>query len=82
MMNNHVEQTVYRIIKKHFSSEKGPLILGLSGGPDSLALFFILLKIRRWQPFDLLVAHVDHCWRPESSDEAQSLQAARSRQLL
>jgi tRNA(Ile)-lysidine synthase len=74
MMNNHVEQTVYRFIKKHFSPEKGPLILGLSGGPDSLALFFILLKLRRWQSFDLLLAHVDHQWRPESGQEAKDLQ--------
>lgn len=81
-MNNHAEQTVYRFIKKHFSPEKGPLILGLSGGPDSLALFFILLKIHRWLPFDLILAHVDHRWRSESSEEAQILQELAEKNQL
>jgi len=46
-------------------------LLGLSGGPDSLALFFYLLE--KGDPFG--VAHVDHGWREESRDEAKELQA-------
>jgi tRNA(Ile)-lysidine synthase len=72
-MRNHIEQSVYRFIKKNFLRKNGPLLLGLSGGPDSIALFHILLKISSKQGFDLHIAHVDHRWREESAEEAQSL---------
>lgn len=47
-----------------------PVLLGLSGGPDSLCLFYLLLK--RGVPF--AAAHVDHGWRKESGEEALQLQ--------
>lgn len=46
-----------------------PLLLGFSGGPDSLALLHLLLEC----DVDLHVAHIDHGWRVESSEEAQQL---------
>ncbi|OJU82249.1 MAG: tRNA lysidine(34) synthetase TilS [Chlamydia sp. 32-24] len=46
-----------------------PVLLGLSGGPDSLFLFYILLELKI--PFS--VAHIDHGWRKESADEAKIL---------
>ncbi len=49
----------------HHCDDK-PLLLGLSGGPDSTALFYLLLECDR--PFQ--VAHIDHGWRPESGKEA------------
>lgn len=52
----------------HNLTEK-PLLLALSGGPDSIALFYQLLDINH--PFQ--VAHVDHGWRAESSREAALL---------
>lgn len=51
-----------------------PLLLGYSGGPDSKALLYLLQECRRLFPFDLLLAHVDHGWRPESKAEALKLQ--------
>lgn len=47
----------------------GPFLLALSGGPDSMALFHLLLALKI--PFG--VAHVDHNWRKESSEEAEQL---------
>lgn len=47
-----------------------PVLLGLSGGVDSLALFEGLCKYKK-QSF--AVAHIDHGWRYESSEEAQKL---------
>lgn len=49
---------------------KRPILLGLSGGPDSMALFYLLLEAKH--PFH--VAHVDHGWRPESQEEAAILE--------
>jgi tRNA(Ile)-lysidine synthase len=46
-----------------------PLLLGFSGGPDSLALLHLLLEY----DLDLHVAHIDHGWRPESGEEAKLL---------
>jgi len=50
-----------------------PLVLGLSGGPDSMALFEFLLHYQGMRPFELHVAHVDHGWRKESAKEAEFL---------
>ena len=46
------------------------LLLGLSGGPDSMALFRLL--VAEAYPFE--VAHIDHGWRPESRQEAEELE--------
>lgn len=50
---------------------KTPLLLALSGGPDSLALFYLLKEIHPPVPF--AIAHVDHGWRKESGKEAEEL---------
>ncbi|MCX6986667.1 MAG: tRNA lysidine(34) synthetase TilS [Chlamydiae bacterium] len=50
-----------------------PLLIGFSGGPDSLALVHILLEVRRSFPIELHLAHVDHSWRQESAKEAEAL---------
>ncbi len=48
-----------------------PVLLGFSGGPDSLALCHLLIE----SGVDLHLAHVDHGWREESALEADSLAA-------
>jgi tRNA(Ile)-lysidine synthase len=60
-----LEKKFVTFTNRHFKGGK-PLLLGLSGGPDSLALFYLLLKYQI--PFE--VAHVDHGWRAESGHEA------------
>lgn len=60
-----------------FLPEK-PVLLGVSGGPDSLCLLDILHR----QGFPLVVAHLNHGLRPEAAEEARRVQEmARSRQL-
>jgi len=49
--------------------EEGKLLLALSGGHDSLALFKAMVALGR--PFS--VAHFDHRWRAESGEEARRL---------
>lgn len=51
------------------------LLVALSGGPDSMALLHLLLRCSTLFPLKLRVAHVDHQWRKESSDEAALLKA-------
>ena len=45
------------------------MLLAFSGGPDSTALFFLLLEYG----VKFSVAHVDHGWRDESAAEAEQI---------
>ncbi len=49
------------------------VLVALSGGPDSRALFECLYELSKQENFDLGVAHVDHRWRKESENEASAL---------
>lgn len=52
-----------------------PLLLALSGGPDSLALLHLLLEYQKnVSALHFGVAHVDHGWRKESAQEAKILE--------
>jgi len=67
------ERTVKDFLSLHL--EKGAkLLLGLSGGPDSMALLYFLLEARQTLDFSLHLAHIDHGWREESVREALALQ--------
>ncbi len=52
-----------------------PFLLACSGGPDSLYLFYELVAFRRKEGICFHVAHVDHGWRKESEEEAETLAA-------
>ncbi len=47
-----------------------PVLIGVSGGIDSLALFEAFLVRKK---LNIAVAHVDHGWREESAKEAEAL---------
>jgi len=51
-----------------------PLVLGFSGGPDSLALLHALYE----RGYRLLVAHLDHGLRPESGEDARAAEKVAS----
>ncbi len=42
------------------------VVLGLSGGPDSVFLLHYLAKLQKKGTISLIVAHLDHKWRPDS----------------
>ena len=66
------ERTVKDFLSVRLKKE-AKLLLGLSGGPDSMALLHLLLECRLELDFSLHLAHVDHGWRLESDEEAQAL---------
>ena len=45
------------------------LIVGLSGGPDSVFLLRSLKSLAAEQPLELIAAHLDHGWRDNSADD-------------
>ena len=63
--------TVIEKVKKTINSYKlfqtgETLIVGVSGGPDSVALLHILLQLRREWGIQLHIAHANHGLRPSS----------------
>lgn len=62
------ENPVIPFLKKHWNQES-PLLLGFSGGPDSMALLHLLLQMK----LPLHLAHIDHGMREESGEEAEKL---------
>lgn len=63
---------VFAFIEKHQMIEKGDLvILGVSGGADSLCLLFLLLEYRKKMDFTPAVVHVNHGLRKEAGEEAE-----------
>lgn len=70
-MSSLFMQIVSSFLQRHHKKEL-PLLLAFSGGPDSLALLHFLIEYRKINPsFSFALAHVDHGWRNESSQEAE-----------
>lgn len=67
-----MEKLIRAFAKKHEWKGKN-LLLALSGGVDSMVLFH-LLDLNRDLGIKLHIAHVDHGWREESSQEAKNLE--------
>ncbi len=45
------------------------IIIGLSGGPDSVFLLYLLEQLRKEFNLTLIAAHLDHEWRSNSKDD-------------
>ena len=58
-------------MEKYSMISKNDLVAaGVSGGADSLCLFWMLLEYRKRVPFDLVVVHVNHLIREEAGEDA------------
>jgi len=61
-------EKVLEYIKKHNMLEPGhKVVVGVSGGADSLALIHILGQITKYMPLTLYVAHVNHGLRGQAA---------------
>ena len=69
-------QKVKDTIKRYNLINKNDLIIvGVSGGPDSLALLHMLNSLKKEFKLELKVAHVDHMLRPGSYKDAEFVRA-------
>jgi len=67
-----MENKVLKVIKEYRLIQKGDnIVLGLSGGPDSMALLYILLDIREIIDFNIYIAHLNHGVRGRDALEDQ-----------
>lgn len=69
-----VEKVLKLIKENHLIEEGDRLVLGVSGGPDSLAMLSILNQMREEQKikFDFVVAHVNHEIRGQEADRDEN----------
>ncbi len=64
------KKNIREYISKHNMLSKGDtVILGLSGGPDSVCLFFVLLALKEEYDLTLKAVHVNHMIRGKDADE-------------
>ena len=70
-----VEEQVYNCIKKYkLINEGDKLLIGVSGGPDSICLLHILNTLKKKIKFEIYVAHVNHMIREEANSETEYVQ--------
>lgn len=68
-------EEVYNFIRKEIGLSSGDIIVvGVSGGPDSMALLYILNQFKNKMDLNLICAHVNHNKRIESEQEKIDLE--------
>ena len=66
------EKQIRETICEHNLIEKGDhIVIGLSGGPDSVCLFHVLLKLKEEMELTIHPVHVNHRLRPGAAEEDQ-----------
>lgn len=67
-----MKQRVLETIKTHELLEDGThIVLGLSGGPDSVCLFDVLFELSAMKNFRIHPVHVNHKFRPGDAERDQ-----------
>ncbi len=59
------------INKEKLVEKQDRLLLGISGGPDSLTMFDLFCRIKDEFSLEIQVFHLDHCFRKEAEQEAE-----------
>jgi tRNA(Ile)-lysidine synthase len=72
-MGNKLVDQVFNTIKEYKLIDKGDrVLLGLSGGPDSVCLFNVLLELSGTFNFHIETIHINHMLREKESDEDEA----------
>lgn len=68
-------EEVYNFIRKEIGLSVGDtIVVGVSGGPDSMALLYILNEFKNKMDLNIVCAHVNHNKRKESEQEKIDLE--------
>ena len=66
------EQKVRKYVEENHLIEPGDsLVVGISGGADSVCLYFILLELQKYLDFQFVAVHVNHNLRGKEADKDQ-----------
>lgn len=69
-----MEEKVLEVIKKYNLIKSGDkIVIGVSGGPDSITLLNVLLKIKKENiiDFNIIVCHINHMIRKEANSDEE-----------
>lgn len=70
-----LEEKVLNTIKKYNLIQKGDkIVIGVSGGPDSMTLLDVLNKLKKSLEIQIYVAHINHMLREEADSETKYVQ--------
>ena len=61
------------LLNKIKLNQNDTIVVGVSAGPDSMALLYVLNEVRKKIGYKIVVAHVNHNVRTESYEEAEFL---------
>ncbi len=77
-------QVLYEKLKESYEaiSEPQSLLIGLSGGADSVCLMYLLMELRREKDFRLSCVHVNHHLRENAAEDERFVKALCKRQAL
>ena len=71
----NMKEKVIETIKKYNLIESGDkIVLGVSGGPDSITMLNILNEIKNELQFEIYVAHINHMIRAEAVEDEKYVQ--------
>lgn len=77
MNTNTLFKRIYTAIEQNNLIAPGDtLIIGLSGGPDSIFLLHLLAALKKDLNLKIIAAHLDHGWRPDSAKDVKFCQEA------
>jgi tRNA(Ile)-lysidine synthase len=72
MIQQPIEEDFRATLQRHALIKKGDhVVIGLSGGPDSVCLFHLLLSIAESKQLTLHPVHVNHGFRPGAAEQDQ-----------
>lgn len=67
-----LEENFLNTIKENNLIEKGDkIVVGVSGGPDSITLLYCLNKYKEKLGYEIVVAHINHLIRKDSTEDEQ-----------
>ncbi len=75
-MHPFVEQVQKTIAKNHLLTKTSRVVVGVSGGADSMALLHAFCSLRETLQLQLFVAHLDHGLRVSSAEDARFVEDA------
>lgn len=71
---NRIENYIIRVVNETIAAyemfqPKDSVLIGVSGGPDSVALLYLLHKLADKLSLRIGIAHINHCLRQQDSDK-------------